>query len=266
MLSMNKAFLILSLFSFGSHAQLNIMRALFMAEDANYAAVVDDELSMTSEFGMLIASGNTNTSTLLAKMNTSQEFDSWSYQIIGDVLYKESEKKLDDELQKETSAQKVFVSTQLDYKLSEPDQRLFVYGEYEDKRFGAYRYQAAFATGWSARLWHNTISEFKYSIGPGYAISELADRQATDKEQGLIVRAALEYKRKLSEQASFRQFLSTEADQSHTKTKSETSLSTKITGSLAMKLSFIMNHNNNAEIDHEELDTETAVTLVYQFF
>ena len=178
---MNKAIFVLTLFSFGSHAQLNIMRALFMAEAPSYSSEMDDELSITGEFGMLIAQGNTNTSTLLAKINTSQELDSWSYQVIGDVLYKQSETVIAEQLQTETSAQKIFVSSQLDYKLSEPDQRLFIYGEYEDRRFSAYRYQAPFAAGWTARVWHDSISEFKYSIGPGYAISEVEDRQVMKK-------------------------------------------------------------------------------------
>jgi len=256
---MNKAILVLTLFSFGSHAQLNMMRALFMADAPEHSGEVDDELSITSEFGLLITRGNTHTSTLLAKINNSQELDHWSYQLIGDVLSTQSE-------QKESSAQKIFFSSQLDYKLAKPNQRWFIYGEYEDKRFTAYRYQAAYANGWSARLWYDSISEFKYSIGPGYAISEMEDRQLADNEQGLIVRAAIEYKRKFAEQASFRQFLSTESDQYYSKTKSETSLSTSITGSLAMKLSFVMNYNNDSEINHEALDTETAVTLIYQFF
>ena len=76
----------------------------------------------------------------------------------------------------------------------------------------------------------------------------------------------MEYKRKFSNSATFRQFVSTEADQDFTKTKSETSLSTKLTGALAMKLSLVMNLDTSVGSDTEELDTEAAVTLVYQFF
>ncbi|MGK0382430.1 MAG: putative salt-induced outer membrane protein, partial [Flavobacteriales bacterium] len=39
---------------------------------------------MIGAFGFLLTDGNTNTSTITAKMNTSQELTSWSYQIIGD--------------------------------------------------------------------------------------------------------------------------------------------------------------------------------------
>ena len=132
--------------------------------------------------------------------------------------------------------------------------------------FNGFRYQAALAAGWSSRLWHDKDSELKYSIGPGYAISEIEKNVSNKEKKGIIVRAAMEYKRKFSDNATFRQFISTEADQEFTKTKSETSLATKLTGALAMKLSFIMNHDTGVRSDIEELDTEATVTLVYQFF
>ena len=142
----------------------------------------------------------------------------------------------------------------------------FIYGEYENNRFSGFRYQAALAAGWTSRLWHDKESEFKYSVGPGYAIAEFEQDNSDEDNKGLIIRAAMEYKRKFSDHATFRQFLSTEADQEFTKTKSETTLSTKLTGDLAMKLSFVMDLDTGVGPDIEELNTQAAVTLVYQFF
>jgi putative salt-induced outer membrane protein len=243
-------------------AKQNIMHSLYLADRP---AFDDDELSIISEFGFLVANGNTNTSTITAKVNTSQELTSWSYQIIGNSLYKQNQQELDGEENNQASAQKLFLSGQLDHKLTEPDDRLFIYGEYEKNRFNGFRYQASLAAGWTSRLWHNKQSEFKYSVGPGYAISEVDENNSEESSQNLIIRAALEYRKKFSDNATFRQFVSTEADQEFTKTKLETSLSTKLTGTLAMKLSFVMNLDTSVGPDIEELDTEAAVTLVYQF-
>ncbi|MFT4940099.1 MAG: putative salt-induced outer membrane protein [Paraglaciecola sp.] len=263
---MRKFCLILTIFSFSSHAKINIMHLLYLADEPSDIATSNDEKSTTGEFGMLFTEGNTNTSTLTAKINTSRELTDWSYQIIGDLLYRQNKKEIDGELTELTSAQNIFLSSQVDYKLTNPDHRLFLYAEYEDKRFNEYRYQAAIAAGWSARLWHDETSEFRYSIGPGYVISEVADELLGTDKKSVILRAAMEYKHKISGLATFRQFVSSEVNQLDTRTKSETSLSTKINSALAMKLSFIMNHNSAVEADKEELDTETAVTLVYQFF
>jgi putative salt-induced outer membrane protein len=247
-------------------AKQNIMHSLYLADRPNFDNDDDDELSMIGEFGFLISSGNTNTSTITAKLNTSQELTSWSYQFIGDALYKQSQQEVSGEKNTGASAQKLFLSGQLDHKLKKPDDRLFIYGEYENNRFSGFRYQAALAAGWSSRLWHDKQSELKYSIGPGYAISEIEKGNSGSDNKGVIVRAAMEYKRKFSDHATFRQFVSTEVYQAFTKTKSETSLSTKLTGTLAMKLSFAMNIDTSVGPDIDELDTEAAVTLVYNFF
>lgn len=249
-----------------SQAQLNIMRSLYMAEKPGYAIGQDNELSMIGEFGLVSASGNTNTTTLTAKINTSQELRLWSYQIIGDILYKRSKTVIDGKDTNATSAQKLFLSSQIDYKLADPNNRVFLYGEYEDKRFSGFDYQSSIAVGWTSRLWRDEISELKYSVGPGYAISKYESDTELPDDQGFIVRAAFEYKHKFNKLATFRQFVSAEAATNSTKTKSETSLSTKINGSLAMKLTFVMNHDTSIADESEELDTETAVTLVYQFF
>jgi putative salt-induced outer membrane protein YdiY len=242
----------------------NIMHSVYLEDRPEFDG--DDELSMIGEFGFLVATGNTNTSSITAQINTSQELTSWSYQVIGNALYKQSQQLVDGEKSDAASAQKLFLSGQLDLKLSEPDDRLFIYGEYENNRFNGFRYQAALAAGWTSRLWHDKHSELKYSIGPGYAIAEVEEDNSNEDNKSIIVRAAMEYKRKFSDHATFRQFISTEADQEFTKTKSETSLSTKLSGDLAMKLSFIMNLDTSVGPDIEELDTEAAVILVYQFF
>ncbi|MEP7702602.1 DUF481 domain-containing protein [Paraglaciecola sp. 25GB23A] len=242
------------------------MRSLYMAEKPSYAIGQDSEMSMIGEFGLVVAAGNTNTSTITAKINTSQELEYWSYQVISDVLYKRSSSVVEGERVDATSAQKLFLSTQLDYKLPDPNNRVFIYGEYEDDRFSGFDYQTSIAAGWTSRLWRDDISELKYSIGPGYAVSKFEPVKNLPDEQSLIVRAAFEYKHKFNKQATFRQFVSTEAATDSTKTKSETSLSTKINGSLAMKLTFVLNHDTGVSQETEELDTETAVTLVYQFF
>jgi putative salt-induced outer membrane protein YdiY len=257
-------FLILFCTATSSFAKQNIMHSLYLGDRPEFDG--DNELSMVGEFGFLVANGNTNTSTITAKMNTSQELNEWAYQIIGEALYKQSEIEVNAVKSNAASAQKVFLSGQFDHKLVEENDRLFIYGEYENNRFNGFRYQAAFAAGWSSRLWHNEQSELKYSVGPGYAISEVERDSVNSDLKGLIIRGAMEYKRKFSGNATFRQFLSTEADQEFTKTKSETSLSTKLTGALAMKLSFILNLDTSVAPDIEDLNTEAAVTVVYQFF
>lgn len=222
-------------------------------------------LDMTAELGVLLAKGNTEGTTLTGKINATHQTQSWINNYQGNFLFKQNDRTVDGERESFTSAQRIFVSTQLDYKLEDPSERLFMYGEFDDDRFNNFEYQAALAIGWSEELWKDQQSEFRYSIGPGYAVSRLKDEEGQD-QMGMIIRAALEYRNKLFENATFRQFFSTEADQEFSRSVSETSLAATITGSLAMKLSLNMIHNRNPNSTAKSLDTETAVTLVYQFF
>ena len=112
-------------------------------------------------------------------------------------------------------------------------------------------------------MWEDETSKFNYSIGPGYSFTET---QEGEKQNGFIVRAALDYQWQISDNATFKQLLSTEVGEDNTKSKSETSVSASITEGLSLKVSLILDHNSDVTEPTKNLDTQTAVTLVYSFF
>ena len=112
-------------------------------------------------------------------------------------------------------------------------------------------------------MWEDDISMLSYSIGPGYSFAETSEGV---EQNGLIVRGALDYQWKISDTANFKQLLSTEVGTDNTKSKSETSVSANISESLSLKVSLILDHNSVVANDRDNLDTQTAVTLVYSFF
>ena len=220
--------------------------------------------SMDGELGVLLTTGNTQTSSLNAKLASHHEAELWSNDYLAEALYNQAQTE-DDAGQEmtETTAQRYYLQAQGNYKLTDPEDRLFIFGSFEDNRFGNFRYQSTLAAGWSQRVWDTDKSKFEYSIGPGYAYNE---NQEGETDDGLIVRGSLDYEWHVSETALFKQLFSTEYGSQNTKTRSETSLSAQLNGSLSMKLSFILDHNSDVEPDRENLDTRSAVTLVYNFF
>ena len=211
---------------------MNVMQSLYLSDAPTSAEAEEEKFEMTGELGVLFAQGNTEGTTLTGKLNASQNTRNWNNRYVANFLYKQNNRDVDGEEQRITSAQRIFVSGQADYKLEQPSNRLFMYGEYEDDRFNRYQYQAAFAVGWSSQLWDTEESEFRYSLGPGYAMSRLNDETQGDDQMGMIVRAAVEYQKKLNDKATFRQFLSTEADSDFARSVSETSLAAKLNGLL----------------------------------
>ena len=215
--------------------------------------------SMDGEFGFIATTGNTETTSIKGKLFAHQELTQWSNDFILEALYKKD--KVNGAEQ--TTAQKYFLSGQGNYKLDNPDHRLFSFASYENDKFSSFNYQATLATGWSQKMWKDDASQFSYSIGPGYSFNQT--NEGIDQDS-LIVRAALNYQWKISGTANFKQLLSTEVGSDNTKSKSETSISAQISGDLSLKVSLILDHNSDVADDIDNIDTQTAVTLVYSFF
>ncbi|MDM7859559.1 DUF481 domain-containing protein [Alteromonas sp. ASW11-36] len=256
------------LFCNQASAATNIMKSLYVADfDVGSDTAVEEGFTLEGEFGFLTASGNTNAASIKGALSADQETQNWSNQYRLEMLYKESEVEREGENIRDVTAQRFYSTVQMDYKLGNPDHRLFVFGEYDNNRFSAYQYQAAIAAGWAQKAIDEDDYQFRYSIGPGYGIAIDHDGDTDNENHGFIVRASVEYKQQLATGAKLRQFLSTEANSDATRSRSETSISAQIMDSLAMKLSFIMNYNSGMnDAGQDNLDTETSIALVYQFF
>lgn len=222
--------------------------------------------SLTGELGLMLSNGNSSGESFSGRVDGEHDSLHWHNQLVTEFLYKQRDVVDNGETSSEVTAQRFFISAQFNRKLENAHNRLFLYADYENDRFKGFDYQASLAAGWSTLAWKDNISELKYSIGPGYGFAQADESSSNDNSNGLILRAAMEYKYDVSQHTLLRQFVSLEAGQVSTKSKSETSLSSRIFGALAMKLSFILNHNDAVSDDVASLDTETRVALVYNFF
>jgi putative salt-induced outer membrane protein YdiY len=223
----------------------------------------EKEFTMDGEFGLIVTTGNTETASVTGGITARQNLDKWQNDYLIEGLYRQESVETDGIEETRASAQQFFASAQGNYKLKNPDHRLFVFSSYEDDRFGGFRYQATVAGGWNQKLWSNETTAFEYSIGPGYAFQE--EQDGTDASS-LILRSSANFNWFISDTAKFTQNVATEGGADNTKTRAETALTAQINGSLSMKLSFQLDHNTQVPSDREKLDTETAVTLVYSFF
>lgn len=239
--------------------QKSLILISLLAAAPTFAADKEKPFSMDGEFGFISTSGNTDTTSIKAKISAHQELEMWSNDFKLEGLYKKDEV---NEVS-QTTAQKYFLSGQGNYKLANPDHRIFAFTSYEDDRFSSFDYQATIAAGWSQKVWQDDSSKLNYSIGPGYSF---AKRQTGESENGAIVRASMNYQLKISETAQFNQIVSTEVGSDNTKSKSESSVSAKISDGFSLKVSLVLDHNSDVPDGKENLDTQTAVTLVYTFF
>ena len=197
----------------------------------------------------------------IGKMRTN-----WKMEFFGRKSEKEDE---NGEKQYETTDQKWGSSLQSNYTLEEGGKNyLFAYGSYKTDRFSGFDYQSSVAAGWGRRWYESDVAFFDAEIGPGFKVDEIAetDEHNNQTEKSLIIRTAATYERSFFETMQFKQMFSAEyAPKSgeNSKYRSESSITTKLIESLALKFAFTVDHNTEVESDISNTRTETSLTLVY---
>jgi putative salt-induced outer membrane protein len=231
------------------------------AESANAAEISDvapkKALIGQSELGYVQTSGNTKTQTLNAKLKINQNISAWenSYSL----------EALNASQGEQTSAEKYAAKAQGNRLLTAKD---YAFGllAYDDDRFSGFDYEATTAVGYGRKVIDQAKMKLSFEAGPGVRITQLPD---ADQETESILRAAGNFEYGFTDTSKFEQTLSTEAGEDRVISKSVSSLSSQIVGSLAMKLSVAAKNNSDPAVllgqSLKKNDVETAVTLVYGF-
>ena len=204
-----------------------------------------------AELGFVSTDGNSNTKTINAKLDIKKSWDSWADNFKLDAMNSKQDGV--------RSAEKYSAYNKLQYGYNEHDYA-FWDADYQKDRFSGFEYQAGTTFGYGRKLLKNDNYDWDVEIGPGYRISELENG---DKQEDAVVKVATHYEWKISESAKFNQLLSHEEGEDNSITLSESGLTTKINGKLAMKVSYKVKYQDKVPVGFERTDTETAVTLVY---
>ncbi|MFL0799216.1 MAG: DUF481 domain-containing protein [Agarilytica sp.] len=241
----------------------------------NAFAKEDKKLNAELEVGVIATSGNTETQSYKSKLDVKHNLTSWHNHYMLEGLYKRDKVEVDDGTgsitdEKRTTAEKYFASAQGNYILNKKHAALFVYGEYDKNRFSGFDYQYTIALGYSNRLFTRDNSYLAYSVGPGMTSDKPEDIAGISQgsEETFIVRMSGEYTYELSDNAKFKQTLSTNyatKNDRNTKTKSVSSITAQLLSSLALRASYTIDYNSEAPTGRKHADTETSLTVVYNF-
>ena len=161
----------------------------------------------------------------------------------------------------EDTADRVLAEFESDYALTE---RSYLFGVLRGTRdeFSGYDYQASAAAGYGRKLWMSEQGYWDAEIGPGVRVAETEDG---DRETNLIARVASGLEYRFSEFATFSQDVTVLAGENNTEIESVTGLTSSLTDTLAMKLSYTVQHNTEVPAGTENTDTYTSINLVYNF-
>lgn len=209
------------------------------------------------ELGYVSTSGNSETSNFKFRADAKRSSGNWLYDAHFDSLNSEEDGT--------RSAEKYFVSNRVTYSYTKQDY-WFGYGSYEDDRFSGYDYQATVAAGMGRRLIDRGTMNWDIEFGPGYRVGKLEEETADEKDdKELIARLYSKYSWQFSPNARFVQEIGVESGSDNTTSRSVTALKTDIAGGFALKLSYTVKYTEEVPAENKHADTETAVTLVYNF-
>jgi putative salt-induced outer membrane protein len=259
----------------GLNLSLSLMIALglsctALAEEASDTPAQENRVwDVEVDLGVINTSGNTETTSLQAKVDAKQTLEKWENQYIFSTLYKEDQVEQDDGSEiTEKTAEKYFGSLKSAYLIGVEKSYLFGYGSHTHDEFGAYRSYSTVALGYGDWLYSTPKVQWFVEAGPGYFEGKKTDELNPDAEiieSGAMVRAASELVWKITGNSEFKQLLSVESGADNTRTISETSVSANITNAMKMKVGFNIANDTNVSPGKEKTDTTTFVNLVYNF-
>ena len=207
-----------------------------------------------AELGYQLKEGNTESEQISAKIDSQYQREIWRYNLIAEAG-SESTSRI-------TTEEEYLLSGQANRKIGHHGY-LLARLSYEKDRFSGFDYQTSANFGYGNQIFKTDIHTLELELAPGVRVSKLED--SGDREEDATIRGALDYKRKLSDTATFTQLLSVEAGEDNTESKSETALKTAINSALALKIAFIIDYTEEVPLGKKHADRESVVSIVYGF-
>jgi putative salt-induced outer membrane protein len=133
---------------------------------------------------------------------------------------------------------------------------------FDKDTFSGYDYQTNITGGIGRRFWQPKTEVLNLEVGVGYQVDKLQNQA---ERSNPILRTALKLRYPVNTQVALLQDLLVSAGEQNTHSESVSGVKVKMTESLALKLSYTLKHNSKVLMGRENLDTLTALTLVYGF-
>lgn len=227
------------------------------AEDATDDEAKKDEVPTwqgSAELGSIWTSGNTKTSSVNGKFDTTYTGDNQTAKLKLSSLSSKDDKS--------TTKEKYSGSLQVDHNFNERHY-LAIVGQQDRDRFGGFYYQGTASLGYGYHAIKRKEMTLDLEAGPGY--SRDRERETGKINERAIARIAVNYKWTIRKGVSFVEEFSTELGDDNKIYRSETGLKSQINGSLATKITYKVKHDTVVPEGKVKTDGEFGVTLVYSF-
>lgn len=225
------------------------------------SGAVHAEWKGKAEAGLVVARGNTETTTANAKVDLAKDLVDWKHNFYLAGLYAKSEVVTDagDEEQQVT-AERYETRWQSDWKFTE---RAFWFGgvRYEDDEFSGFEYQASATTGLGYRFIETDRTKLTAQLGTGYR--RLKDAETGEETGNVVGRGDVAFEYKLTDNTKIIDKFIVEAGSDNTFLGNDISLEVMMTDRFALSVGYGVRYNSDPPPDLKTTDTLTTVNLVY---
>lgn len=242
----------------------------FAAFAADPASPPPKGWSGSGEAGLAIASGNTKSQNLNAKLDVKFNDDEWK----DDFYLLALRNKSNDNL----TANRYETGASLGYKL---DDRSYIVGalRYEHDAFSPYTYQYVASIGYGYQFLKNARDELSAEIGPGYKLAQPRGEACLlpvdpksppgpcykfDTDSNVVARGKIDYKHNFNANTSFIDTFTVEAGSNNTFFQNDAGVAVKMSDKLALKAAWQVRHNTDVVIG-KKTDQLLTTNLVYGF-
>ncbi|MDQ6990685.1 MAG: DUF481 domain-containing protein [Mariprofundaceae bacterium] len=205
------------------------------------------------ELGFVQTGGNTQTKTLNTKAKAVHHAEKIRTTIEGSAFNSSN--------QNTTTSEKYAASLQVDWKTS---QLSYVFGRIaaDSDRFTGIRSRFSETVGYGRDLIHDDIIHWKAELGVGARQSVFIVFPRTND---MVGRLSTGIQWTVSDSTLLSQELNTEGGKEGFVSHSVTALQQKISDALSSKISFSAEHTSKVPVGIKKMNTETAVTLVWNY-
>lgn len=236
-----------------------LMAAPFAAQAGADFVEGDKTFGGDAELGATITTGNTDTTSVKARLDMKQELGNWENQYLLEALYTEDTG--------EVTGKRYLGLVQADYKLDEVSY-LFINANHEIDPFTGFDSKSTISSGYGHKFVDTGKTLFSVEVGPGYQYKRLDDESALaagyDTEDSWVAHGVANFETEITDSSKFKQMFVADFGES-LEGRSETSITANIIGALAMKFAVIIRYNDKPLDDKKSTDTETNMTLLYAF-
>ncbi len=211
------------------------------------------------EVGYASSSGNTENTSLNAKLDVDHANGSWHHNIFGDAYYAESDG--------DKTAERYALGYKPRYFFTDVDY-LFGLLRYDTDEFAFIDNRTTEVVGYGRLFFNDDKVYWDGEVGVGARQTELYDDPSTVdlKEDEMIGFLGTKFSIRLSQNARFLETLRAEFGEDNTYIESITGLQLAIAGDLSSSITYTVRHNTDIEgVLGEKTDTITGVNLVYSF-